>query len=155
MLLASLMLLQSAAACTPVIPSELKGWSPATPAVAGRSTAAAGDLTIGKGAHLTLSSADAVSLPVPPGKPAPTDTSSGLVAFEVPAAGRYRVALTAAAWVDVVADGKVVASVAHGHGPACSSVRKQVDFDLRRGRHMLQVTSSRAMTIDLMVVRLR
>ena len=38
--------------------------------------------------------------------------------------------LSAGAWIDVVKDGAQVASSAHGHGPACSTLRKQVAFEL-------------------------
>lgn len=155
MLLLSLLLVQSAAACTPVIPAELKGWSPAVAVAAGRSVARVGTVTIGKGARVTLAPANAVVLLIPPGKAPPVGTSAGLLAFDVPIAGRYRVALGAAAWVDVVVAGKATTSVAHGHGPACSPVRKQVDFDLRPGRHTLQVTGGRIATLDVMVARLR
>lgn len=157
MLLAALLLLQAAPACpaAPVIQAELAGWSAAVPVVAGRTVAAAAPLPGGRGARVVLAPATAVTLPVAPGKAAPLGTSSGVVSFTVPERGRYRVALAAGAWVDVVADGKALPSVAHGHGPACSPIRKQVDFDLQPGRYLLQVVGSRTATLDLMVARLR
>lgn len=47
-----------------------------------------------------------------------------------------------------------VTSVAHGHGPACSTIRKTVDFDLKPGRYLLQVARSRTEAIRIMVSRL-
>ena len=110
---------------------------------------------VGSFARAMLLPAASVTLPVAPGKPAAAGTSSGVFAFEAPAAGRYRVALGAPAWLDVVRGGKALTSVTHGHGPACTGIRKTVDFDLKPGRHLLQIVGSPTPGIDLMVVRLR
>lgn len=153
------MLLQSAApaACPakPVIPAELAGWTSHRPVTAGATAAQAAPIAIGASARTTLIPAAQATLAVPVTKPPAEATSAGLLAFTVPAAGRYRVALGAGAWVEVIAAGKAVASVAHGHGPACSPVRKMVDFDLQPGRHLLQLSGSAASTLDVAVARLR
>jgi hypothetical protein len=77
----------------------------------------------------------------------------GLFAFEVGAAGRYRLALGAAHWVEVVANGAAIPSVAHGHGPDCTPVRKFVDWDLKPGRYLLQVTGDPA-AVQLLLAKL-
>lgn len=149
-----LALLLQAAACpaTPAaLPPELAGWSAHQPVAAAATPAT---LTIGKGARATLLPAGVVRLAVPITKPQAADARAGLFAFTVPTAGRYRVALSAGAWIDVVQDGKALASVAHGHGPACSPVKKMVDFDLVPGRYLLQIVGSSSPTLDLMVARL-
>lgn len=92
---------------------------------------------------------------VPPEKPGKPATHGGLASFTVATPGTYRVALGAGAWVDVVRDGKAVASVAHGHGPACSTIRKMVDFRLTPGRYLLQIAGNADPVIPVMVAALR
>lgn len=146
------------AACpaTPApLPAELAGWTRMTPIAAGIAPAAAPSLSIGTGFHASLGPGAAVGYVVAPTKPGEAGTSGGLFAVTVAAAGRYRVALGAGAWIDVLRDGKPIASAAHDHGPACSPVRKMVDFDLQPGRYVLQIVGSKAATLDLMIARLR
>lgn len=91
---------------------------------------------------------------VPPERAAPAGSHAGLFAFVVPAAGRYRISLNTATWIEVIADGKAVASATHGHGQPCSGVRKMVDFDLKPGHHLLQLSGSKEPNIRFMVTRL-
>ena len=155
----ALLLLQSAAAstapcpATPApVPAELAGWSPAMLV----SATARGDqpLTIGRGATAALRPSAQVRLAAPVGHPPAADTASGVFTFAIATAGRYRVALGAGAWVDVVAGGTALPSVAHAHGTACSPVRKMVDYDLQPGRYRLQIVGSAAPVISLMIARL-
>lgn len=157
-MLLSLLLLQAAFA-TPVcpavpapLPPELAGWSPQTLV----SATAQGDgvLAIGRGATAALRPSAKVRLATPAGHPPAAGTASGVFAFVAPSAGRYRVALGAAAWVDVVRAGQALPSVAHAHGPACSPVRKMVDYDLQPGRYLLQVVGSPTAELPLMIARL-
>lgn len=148
-------MLQATASCpaTPAAPpSSLAGWATRVPIAAESSPP---PLTIGRAARATLLPATSVILPAKPGKPAATGSSSGVFALSVPAAGRYRVALGAGAWLDVVRDGRALTSKTHSHGPACSGIRKMVDFDLQPGRHLLQIVGSPTAAIDVMIVRLR
>ena len=142
MLIALLLAQAAVLACpaTPVaLPAEYAGWSAGVPVAAAAEPAAVGDamLTVGRGARASLQPAAALKLPVVPKR---AGSHGGLFAFEAASPGRYRVALGAGAWVEVVANGAALASVAHGHGPACSAVRKIVDYDLKPGRYLLQVT---------------
>lgn len=146
----------AAAACaSPApLPAGLAGWTAALPVAA---AVRAGDvgramLPIGKGARATLAAATAVTYPVAPSRT--RDGRGGLFGFTIKQAGRYRVALGASAWIDVVGDGRAATSVAHGHGPKCSAVRKMVDFDVTPGRYVLQVVGAERPTLDLMVARL-
>lgn len=147
-----------AAACpaTPApLPPDLAGWSRMTPLVAGAAPAKAAPLTIGTGVKATLLPTATLIYAAAPEKPGAPGTSGGLFAVQIATAGRYRVALGAAAWIDMVQDGKPITSVAHAHGPACSPVRKMVDFDLRPGRYLLQVAGAPASTLGLLVAKLR
>ena len=137
------------------LPADYAGWSVAAPMTAAPDAGRVGDamLKIGQGARATLQPASALRLPVPSAKPLGASGHGGVFAFEATAAGRYRVALGAGVWVDVVANGAVLTSVAHGHGPECTPVRKYVDFDLKAGRYLLQVTGDPAV-LALMVAKL-
>jgi hypothetical protein len=135
----------------PVIPAGLAGWRAMTPVAAGRAPAVIG---VGRGARATLLPGDTVTYALPPARAGAAGTSGGVFAFEVARAGTYRVALGGGAWIDVVQGGTALASKAHARGPACSPVRKMVDFDLARGRYLLQVAGSPTPTLGLIVARL-
>ena len=79
--------------------------------------------------------------------------NAALVPFEVTSDATYRVALSDKAWVDVVTGNRVVKSVAHGHGPACSGIAKVVDFPLKRGRYALHLTGITAPSVRVLIAR--
>lgn len=135
----------------PVIPPELVGWRTMAPVAAGPTPV---PIRVGRGVRAALLPGADVSYPVAPAKPGAAGTSGGVFAFEVARAGRYRVALGAGAWIDVVQRGRVLTSAAHAHGPECSPVRKMVDYDLKPERYLLEVAGSPAATLGLMVARL-
>jgi hypothetical protein len=68
-------------------------------------------------------------------------------------AGTYRFVLGSGAWIDVLKDGRAVASTAHAPGPACSTARKTVEFPLAPGDYVLQVSANAEPTLALMIVR--
>ena len=82
-----------------------------------------------------------MALAASPRKPMPGEGAhAGLLAFRVPADGRYRVSITSGHWIDVVDAGAVVPSLAfQGHAEAggCPLVHKIVEFQLRAGRELL------------------
>lgn len=82
----------------------------------------------------------------------PATAGAAQANFTVPEAGRYRVALDQPGWIDLVKDGKALTSVAHGHGPDCSTIRKIVDFDLAAGRYTLKLTKLTKASAKLMLV---
>lgn len=144
------------AAGAPVLPAELEAWS--HPISAGVMAAADAStvpvLPVGKAVPLTLLPQGAVHFVVAPGKAGEGERFAGMVALDVPEAGTYRVALGKAVWIDIVRDGLVVASTAHGHGPACSGIRKMVDFPLPSGRHLIQLAGAADTAITALVIRL-
>ena len=73
--------------------------------------------------------------------------------FQVARAGTYRVALGTSAWIDVVRAGRALPSQAHGHGPACTGIRKIVDFRLTPGRYVLQLSGTMATTLPVLIGR--
>jgi hypothetical protein len=75
--------------------------------------------------------------------------------LNVTQAGRYRVAVDAPIWIELARSGQVrVASVAHGHAPPCSGVRKMVDFDLSTGSYTVQLSGAAKPVATLLIARL-
>lgn len=140
----------------PSLPPELSDWATRTPLVAATDDAglAAAQIEMGKGADATLKLSPDVHYPVRPEKPGGSVGYGGLFGLTVKRAGTYRVALGSAAWIDVLAGKRAVASTAHGHGPACSGIRKMVDFPLKAGRYTVQIATSGTPDLALMVVKL-
>ncbi|MBX3594825.1 hypothetical protein [Sphingomonas sp.] len=144
MLVAALLLAQSAAPQCAVpdgnLPPSLAGW-----------TRPAEDLA--PGGAVVVDTGDTAKLS---GVPAGAKAGRGaMIGFRVARAGRYGVALDQAGWIDVVAGtsgGVKIASVAHGHGPACSTVRKIVSFDLAPGVYRLYLTGLATPRAKVMLV---
>lgn len=133
------------------MPTEFATWSDRTPVTAGTTPRTAPVLSLGRGADVTLA---AGFVPVAtPAQAAAPGTPGGLAMFQIARAGTYRVALGAPAWIDVVRQGRVLPSVAHGHGPTCTGIRKIVDFRLRPGRYVLQLTGATAPTLPVLIAR--
>lgn len=152
-----------APACPPgavSLPLGLEGWAQrqALAAATDRAGLAAARLEPGQAVDGRLRPAAAIRYERTPEKaPAAareTPVYGGLYAFTVAQAGEYRIALGGRAWVDVVRSGVAQASVAHGHGPACSGIRKMVDFGLQPGRYLLQLSGAETPDLPLMVARL-
>lgn len=114
----------------------------------------------------TLDSGDAVTMAtVEPasvrmvGIPAPTKPGRALaIGFSVRAAGSYGLALDQKGWIDVYPEpsagrSTALASTTHGHGPACSTIRKIVRYTLAPGRYRILVSGLEQPMAKLMLVR--
>lgn len=140
------------AAAPAALPPALAGWPAPSPLAAARNgDASAAVLTIGQAADLTLSPTPRVDYPVRPERPGGSVSYGGIVRFSVARAGVYRVALDSGVWIDVIADGARLESVAHGHGPDCSGIRKMVDFRLEPGTYLLEIAGSGAPSLRVMI----
>ncbi|WP_380778714.1 hypothetical protein [Sphingomonas sp. R86520] len=135
--------------CPAIVSAEFAGWSKPV------SVAPGGMLAIGAVKRLALKPSGGVSFEVAPAKRPATDTFSGVVRFNVAKAATYRVALAGPAWVDVVQGGKVLTSLAHAHGPACSPVKKMVDFMLPAGRYALQLSGAKTSDLAVSITMIR
>lgn len=78
---------------------------------------------------------------------------SALLILVIVEAGTYGVAIDQGAWIDVAREGATLTSNGHGHGPACSSIRKIVDFQLRPGRYTITLGRTQAPSVRLLVIR--
>lgn len=139
-----------------MVPQEYMPWTMRAPFAAAKDKAGLGKavLEAGKAVDAGLVQTSEVRYVLRPEKPGGSVSFGGLLAFDVQDAGSYRIALGSAAWIDLLEDGKPVVSTAHGHGPACSGIRKMVDFPLKPGRHVLQISANPAATAAVMVMRL-
>ena len=141
---------------TPVLPPELADWSRDA---SSKTIYAFGD---DLGADWSSLGAARTALPlhrfeslrygVAPERKPDVHKFGGMIPIEVKKAGRLIVALDAGAWIDLVREGTVVKSVTHGHGPACSGIRKMVEFDVTPGRYQLQIVNAPSASIHAMVV---
>ncbi len=135
------------------VPAELSGWADRTPVQASADAAGTGAGTLVSGqAHLLrlLPVAD-VRFPAKTKEDAKPIGYGGNAALEISRAGTYHVALGWGAWIDVVRDGKPLESIAHGHGPACSGIRKIVDFALQPGRYLVSIDGNEAPEVSILV----
>lgn len=133
------------------LPVGLERWARRQPVRAGATAKAATALPLGVGITATLRPTPEITYAARPEKPGASASSGGMFAFTVRISGRYRVALGAPAWIDVLNGTSPVVSVAHDHGPDCTGIRKTVDFDLKPGRYLLQVTGNGSATLPLMI----
>ncbi|MDO7835159.1 hypothetical protein Q4610_08855 [Sphingobium sp. HBC34] len=124
-------------------------WRQSGQAKAGILAQGAPALILGKPLTADLTPAAHVQFPVVLGKGA-KEGHGGLFSLSLKQAARVGIALSGPAWVDVVTGNAVVASVAHGHGPDCSGIRKIVWFDLPAGRHIVQVAGAKDRSIHIM-----
>jgi hypothetical protein len=82
-------------------------------------------------------------------------TYGGLYRLTVSEAGTYRVASSAAPWMDVFAPGSTAPTktAKFGHGPACTGIGKMVEFPLQPGDYLLQFSESLVADPEIMVVK--
>jgi hypothetical protein len=145
----------SPACAAPIAPDGvLAPWSASTPLTASGDPRHLAPVTIGRAVDLTVLPTPQVKYASRPEKPGGSVSFGGLIGIAVAQAGTYRVALSSGAWIDVLREGKPVASTAHGHGPECSGVRKMVDFALTPGRYTLQIAANGEPAIKVLVARL-
>jgi hypothetical protein len=135
------------------LPAALASWPAKVDVV---SAVAAADLSkavivIGQAARVSLHGTREVTYPVQPEKPGGSVAHGGLLAFSINQPGAYRVALSTGAWIDVIRDGQPQRSTAHGHGPACSTIRKMVNFNLQPGHYILQISANADAEISVLV----
>ena len=138
------------------LPAGLAAWKqgPSLAAATDAKSLVSARLTIGRRSEAMLAPTDTVRFVLKPGKPGEPLSKGGMLGVKIARAGTYRVALGTGAWIDLVKRGKALTSVAHDHGPACSGVRKMVDFALKPGAYVLQIEGSKDATAPVLVTRL-
>ena len=124
-------------------------WSQSGSARAGAQPYGAPSLILGKPLTVELTPAGHVQFAAPPEKGA-KDGYGGLFALSLKVPAQVGIALSDAAWVDIVTGTSAQPSVRHEHGPECSDIRKIVWFDLPAGRHIVQVAGAGVQTVRVM-----
>lgn len=101
---------------------------------AGTEAAAAHPITTGKLYALTLQPQEKVRYPTAPSKKMLADGAfGGLLKLSVDRAGQYRIAIDSGYWLDVVHDGKQLATVDFNGSAGCDGPRKIVIYDMPAG----------------------
>jgi hypothetical protein len=106
----------------------------ATPAAAVTAASAAGatpTLEVDKLYDISLTPQDKVSFVMAPAKKALADGAyAGLVKLHIPAAGKYRVAMSDGFWIDVITDGKFAPTDDFTGSRECRAPHKIVQYPL-------------------------
>ena len=125
------------------IAAPWSGWTTPEPLQGGAAIATAGKLAVGHTYSATLSASNAMAYVVPLPKPAAAGSFAGLFTLTIATAVTYSIALSDGAWIDVApVAGQPLTSVAHGHGPACTTIHKVVDFALQPGAYVVQISGA-------------
>lgn len=145
-------------ACTTLdqnLEGGLEAWRFKTSLAAAREATqlASAELQLGAAVKAGLVQTRDIDYPVRPEKPGGSVSYGGLFAFNVVEPGTYRVALSTAAWVEVVKNGTTIAAAAFGHGPDCTTIRKIVEFRLQTGLHIFEIAGNGANSVDILVVQ--
>jgi hypothetical protein len=112
------------------------------------------EISVGAPATVILFHTPEVVYAARPSKPGGSVAYGGLMRVSIAEAGTYRFALGNASWIDVVREGHKSSSVSHGHGPACSGIRKIVDYALVKGEYFVQLAASGDAQTGVLVIKL-
>jgi len=150
---------EDAPVCTApgTLPADMASWAIPVARHAAATVAELGtaNLPLGQAAKVRLQQTPAVTYPLRPAKPGGSVSYGGLLQLTVATHGSYRVALDSPAWIDLVTPANTaVDSFAHGHGPACTGIRKMVDFVLEPGTYTLEVSATGSPDGEVIVLRL-
>ncbi len=107
--------------------------------------------------ELKLSPLAEAKLPQPPEhKPKMDPSMAGFVRFAAPpVAGAYQIAISQAAWIDVVQDGRYVRPSAFSGATDCPGVRKSIRFDLAPKPFAVQISGTTASSVAMLVEPVR
>lgn len=137
---------------TPVLDAPWQDWANIKPGVAGHQAGDAKTLLLGSALVASLHSIAHIQYVVKPGKPVAAGTFGGMFRLNLAKPSRVGIALSGAAWLDVVTGTTTAVSLDHGHGPDCSGIRKIVWFDLPRGANLVQIANAPTDSIRIMAI---
>lgn len=132
---------------------DLAGWKTKTnlEATGGRGNLKDALMRPGVAYDLALLPTPAVTYARQPEKPGGSVSYGGMLSLKIARAGTYVVALGSGAWIDMLKGHEAIISTAHGHGPACSTIHKMVEFPLTPGRYTIQIAANGTSNIALLV----
>jgi hypothetical protein len=136
------------------LPSELAAWIHPVPLVAATRQAELrkAKIVVGQAVLAEMKATPIVTYSARPADPGGKVSKGGMFQLAIKQAGIYRVAISDHAWIDVVSQGKNVQSTSHGRGPACSGIRKMVDYRLKSGTYTLQLSAGEQDQLAILVV---
>ena len=136
------------------LPAELAAWTHPVPLVAatGQVELRKAKLAVGQAVLALMQATPTVTYSARPADPGGKVSKGGLFQLAIKHAGIYRVAISDHSWIDVVSHGKPVLSSRHGAGPACSGIRKMVDYPLKAGTYTLQLSAGDQDKLGILVV---
>ena len=137
------------------LPADFSAWTAQTPLAAADSPAALSKarLTPGKAVAAELPQTSAVKFVTQPERPGGSVSHGGMFELRIDKPGTYVIGLGSGAWIDVLKDGKPLTSTAHSPGPACSTLRKMVDFPLQPGRYVLQISANADAKLPILLAK--
>lgn len=95
---------------------------------------------------------EAVHFSARPGKKTtPTGARGGLAKIHVTHAGRYRISLDSPAWIDAVVAGEALPSQAFQGRPGCNAPHKVVEYELREGDVVIQLSAALTDSVRLTI----
>jgi hypothetical protein len=105
--------------------------------------------------RVELAPAGQVVFPTSPGKTSPPEGNySGVLSFEAPVSGNYRVAVDLAMWIDVVADSRLLPASDYEGQHSCDAPRKIVQFALEAKKPLiLQLSGAGEAAVRITIVR--
>jgi hypothetical protein len=138
-------------------PAGMEAWSSPAPLPAAKNEAdlAKAALKPGQAINAGFSPVAQVKYRVAPEKADGPATFGGLYRLTITEPGVYRVASSAAPWMDVFGPGSTTPTktVHFGRGPACTGLGKMVEFALQPGDYLLQFSESLTADPELLVVK--
>jgi hypothetical protein len=145
----------SCAAMDKTLPPDLAAWTAQTPLAAATDPASLSKaaITPGKAVTAELPQTSTVKFVTQPERPGGSVSHGGMFELKIDKAGTYVIGLGSGAWIDVLKDGKPLTSTAHSPGPACSTLRKMVDFPLEPGRYVLQVSANADAKLPILLAK--
>ena len=126
---------------------------PATSLAAGADSAAAPALAMDRLYTLALRPLNEVTFVTAPGKRNGAESGyGGLASLDIKTPGKYRFALDAPAWIDVIADGGAMNTSGHQGASGCAGPRKIVEFDFSVSRRVtLQLSGADSPAVRITV----
>jgi hypothetical protein len=120
---------------------------------AGHDAASTPQLALDPLYELRLAPQGQVAMLLPPaGKKIIDDAHAGLARLQLQQAGSYRISVDQPAWIDVVADGSMIASADFQGRPECRAPHKIVQYRLPAGRQLtLQFSAAASAQLRLTI----
>ena len=125
--------------------------SAASPAPAGADSASAPILAPGRLYVLQLQPVSRVKFLAAPGRKTPEGAYAGLATLQIAAPGAYRISVNAPFWIDVVADGGLMAAKGFQGAAGCDAPHKIVAFDFPVARQVTLQFSGAASSVRVSI----